>query len=368
MSPSRTGLAVIAGLAGLVLWRNASDDTKQSVINFLNQIPVAIDEAERRRALVEDQSRYSPVLPESFPNLLDDRAIAEILAELNREQPLSTANQPVSSPKEKVTRIEAVHDPEAPWHKVIPHPSAVLILGKKGSGKSALAYRLLELFRFRADAYAVGLPDTAAGLLPKWVGTVDSLKLLPLGSTAVVDEAHLRYNSRNSHSNDSRSISEALNLCRQRGQTIVVLSQEARQIDKNIASSADVIIFKEPAMLQIEFERRELRAIAEKAVSGFRTVKGPKQGWSYVHSSAIDFAGMLENRLPSFWSEDLSQAFATGISTSNNRIPSKTTVDEKRQQAQELRLAGRSYSEIARVLGVSKSTAINYVKGYPYQS
>ncbi|MDA1280898.1 MAG: hypothetical protein O3B95_12835 [Chloroflexi bacterium] len=71
-------------------------------------------------------------------------------------------------------------DPEIPWHKTVPHPSAVLLLGKKGSGKSALAYRLLELFRFRADAYAVGLPEKAAGLLPEWIGTV--LSELSLGA------------------------------------------------------------------------------------------------------------------------------------------------------------------------------------------
>ncbi len=147
----------------------------------------------------------------------------------------------------------------------------------------------------------------------------------------------------------------------------MVISQEARQIDKNVASSTDVIIFKEPAMLQIEFERRELRAIAEKAVAGFRSVKGPKQTWSYVYSSATDFVGMLENRIPSFWSEKLSRAFASGIDPTANRLAPKPTLDEKRQKAHELRAAGRSYLEIARALGVSKTTAINYVKGYPYR-
>lgn len=147
----------------------------------------------------------------------------------------------------------------------------------------------------------------------------------------------------------------------------MVISQEARQIDKNIASSTDVIIFKEPAMLQIEFERRELRAIAEKAVAGFQSVKGPKQTWSYVHSSATDFAGMFENKLPGFWSEKLSRAFALGIDSTANRLAPKTTLDEKRQKAHELRAAGHSYGSIARVLGVSKSTAVNYVKWNRYR-
>ncbi len=368
MSVNKTGLIAAAGLTGLLLWRNAGHDTKQGIIEFLSQIPAAIEDAERRRVIAEHRTRISEAVPESVPLIFDERVIAEILADLNWNQQHATAEQSVSKITDATLPIEPAIDPETPWHETVSHPSAVLIIGKKGSGKSALAYRLLELFRFRADVYAVGLPGNAADLLPKWIGTVDSLKELPIGSTAIVDEAHLRYNSRNSHSNDSRSISEALNLCRQRGQTIIVISQEARQIDKNIASSTDVIIFKEPAMLQIEFERRELRVIVEKAVLGFRTVKGSKQTWSYVHSPGADFIGMLENRLPGFWSEKLSRAFASGISTATNRIPSKTTVEEKRQQAQELRLAGRSYSEIARVLSVSKTTAINYVKGYPYQS
>ena len=366
MSPSRTGLAAVVGVAGLVFWRNSSDDTKQSIFTFLSQIPAAMEEAERRRAFAERQSQIPVGMPELFPVLLDDQSISEILAELNGNQIRAMIERPVPKMKSDPVSAEFSPDPEILWHQLVPHPSAVLILGKRGSGKSALAHRLLELFRFRADAYAVGLPEKAADLLPKWIGTVDSLKDLPLGSTAVVDEAHLRYNSRDGHSNDSRSISEALNLCRQRGQTIIVISQEARQIDKNIASSADVIIFKEPAMLQVKFERRELRSIAEKAVSGFQSIKGSKQAWSYVYSSGTDFAGMLENRLPSFWGDDLSRVFATGTVPAAHRLAPKVTIEEKRERANELKAAGHSYGEIARTLGVSKATAVNYVKGYPY--
>lgn len=34
----------------------------------------------------------------------------------------------------------------------------------------------------------------------------------------------------------------------------------------------------------------------------------------------------------------------------------------------ELRANGYSYSQIAQELGVSKSTVLNYLKGYPYQA
>lgn len=226
MSSNKARYAVVAGVVGLVLWRNTSEDTKQGVFNFLSQIPGAIEEADRRRKLADYQSRNPANVSESFHVLFDDHAVADILADLNWKQNLALTEHPVLISDSEKVRNKPSPDPESDLHKAVPHPSAVLILGKKGSGKSALAYRLLELFRFRADAYAVGLPDTASSLLPDWIGTVDSLKELPLGSTAVVDEAHLRYNSRNSHSHNSRSISEALNLCRQREQTIIVISQE----------------------------------------------------------------------------------------------------------------------------------------------
>ena len=42
--------------------------------------------------------------------------------------------------------------------------------------------------------------------------------------------------------------------------------------------------------------------------------------------------------------------------------------EEKIQKAIDLRQQGFSHQQIARQLGVSKATVINYVKGYPYQS
>ena len=41
---------------------------------------------------------------------------------------------------------------------LVPHPSIVLVLGKRGSGKTALGYRLLELLRGHAEPYVVGIP------------------------------------------------------------------------------------------------------------------------------------------------------------------------------------------------------------------
>ena len=75
---------------------------------------------------------------------------------------------------------------------------------------------------------------------------------------------------------------------------------------------------------------------------------------------------MIENELPTYWSTRLSRVFGTGQGASALNHPVRTTVADRRERARELRSAGLSYAAIARELGVSKSTAINYLKGYPY--
>ena len=64
---------------------------------------------------------------------------------------------------------------------------------------------------------------------------------------------------------DSKAMSQSLNLSRQRNQTLIFVSQEARQVDKNIASSASVVVFKELGILQPEFDRPELRKLVAQA-------------------------------------------------------------------------------------------------------
>jgi hypothetical protein len=158
------------------------------------------------------------------------------------------------------------------WHEIIVHPSVVLLLGKRGGGKSALGYRLLELFRYGLTPYVLGVPTQGRKLLPDWIGIAQSLDVIPAKSIVLVDEAYLHYDSKESLSLVSRDMSRILNLSRQRDQTFIFVTQEARQVDKNIASSANVVVFKDLGMLQIEFDRPELSRIAKQAKQAFARV------------------------------------------------------------------------------------------------
>ena len=162
-------------------------------------------------------------------------------------------------------------------------------------------------------------------------------------------------------------MSRLLNLSRQRRLTLIFVTQEARQLDKNVSSSANVIVYKEPGSLQMEFERRELKPITEKAILGFAGVGGSRQPWSFVYAPDADFAGMVQNGLPSFWSDQLSRSFAKSGGAEQQRTPKRLTRDEKKAKAAALRAAEWSLSQIATELGVSKATVINYLKNYPYK-
>jgi hypothetical protein len=149
-------------------------------------------------------------------------------------------------------------------------------------------------------------------------------------------------------------------------QTLIFVTQEARQVDRNIASSANVVLFKNPGILQHEFERPELGKLMHRAKEAFSKIEGDRQRWTYVYAPDSDFLGLLENGLPSFWSSKLSRLFAVASSPSPARPPKRITREHKKQKARDLRSQGASIKEISMALGVSVGTAYNYLKDYPY--
>lgn len=200
-----------------------------------------------------------------------------------------------------------------------------------------------------------------------WIGIAESLEDIPQKSIILVDEAYLPYHSRESLAAKSREMSRILNLSRQREQTLIFVSQEARQVDKNIASSANVVVFKDLGMFQLEFDRPELARIATQAKQAIETINGDKRRWSYAYSPDADFIGLLENDLPSFWTAKLSHAFAAGGGSPATKPPKRMTREERIQKARELHQGGLSLGQIAKMMGISKPTIKNYLEDYPYK-
>ena len=243
------------------------------------------------------------------------------------------------------------------WLDLVRHPSVVLIIGKRDAGKSGLGYRILELLRSRGEPYVIGLPAEAQKLLPDWVGTMDRLENVPPRAVVLVDESYLHYRSRASMAADGRDIGSLINLSRQKEQTLFFIVQEARHLDVNIVAQIDVLAVKDLSDLSSGFERPQLRRLTDKARTTFQTVQGDRWGWTWIHSEPADYEGLVPNQLASFWTPRLSRAFVqTSCQPAPIRRGKQPSREEPRERVRQMHMAGLSYAQIAKSLGISKTT------------
>ncbi len=271
---------------------------------------------------------------------------------------------------------------DEPLARLLDHPAVILILGHRGSGKTALAFRLQELLRDVAAPYAVGLPGQASGLLPNWYGLAQDFDTIPNNSIIYVPESYRQFHARDTRSAQGRMVSELVNLSRHRQHTLIFDVQNAAQLDRNIISEADLALVKEPGPFHEGFERSQFQGMMDSARAAFAGVgKGRKKRAVWVVAPAADIQGQLmENLLPTFWRESLSRVFGgasisisgghgteakrvKGDGTNNLRPGKRTPTEEKREKARQMKASGYSYGEIANTLGISRSYAYKLVNG-----
>jgi len=192
--------------------------------------------------------------------------------------------------------------------ELLGYPSVTLILGRRGSGKSAFGYRALEDAHARGlPCCVMGLPPSKAGLLPDWVEVADDPRRLPDSSAVFVDEAYMLMFARESMAAFNKLMAKLMGITRQRDQLFLFATHLTRKLDVGVVYDSDNIVFRQPSHLHARFERPELEPMLREADEFFRGVEDPIR-WAYVVTERGTYR--VEVELPSFWTEELSRAFA----------------------------------------------------------
>jgi len=198
--------------------------------------------------------------------------------------------------------------------------SVGLILGGRRKGKSVLGYGIIDnLCNINnLPAFVFGLPTCKHTLLPEFIKPISNLDLIPDGSAFIVDEAYREFYSRMSMSHRNKFIDTLVALSGQKQLKSVYITQHARRVERGIVGDVDFILFKKPSLMQMEFDRPEFKRLLFKVHKAFQDLKPPnglslneyQKQCTYIVSE--DFVGMIENsnKPPSWWSEDISRAYA----------------------------------------------------------
>jgi len=188
-------------------------------------------------------------------------------------------------------------------NKLLNYSLIMLINGKRGSGKTALGMKFLELYnkKTKRKCYILGYENTK---LPRWMKKVDDIEKIPNNAAALIDEGAVTFFSRDSMKKSHKELSKLMAIARHKNLVMMLITQSSAMIDLNVLRLTDTILLKEPSLLQSKFERKAIKEIYEKAMPHFKEEKKER---FYVLDD--EFEGLLKHGLPSFWNEGVSKSF-----------------------------------------------------------
>jgi len=214
---------------------------------------------------------------------------------------------------------------EDQWDKVIQPKASYLLTGDVGTGKSALAYFIMERYgeKYGLTPSVVGLPKNKRALLPSNFKFLDGIMEIASTENAIVfiDEADIQLPLDSNR--DKEAVINFLSLPRQRKQIFILAYHFPRLVKGTYLPFFSAFLFKRPPYL-LEFASKKSSDVITGMMSraGERFDEMPSEDEvlknTYIVAPRIRWQGLEQNGLPSFWSEDLSEIWSgVGIDSSN---------------------------------------------------
>ncbi len=180
-----------------------------------------------------------------------------------------------------------------------------IILGARGSGKTAFGIKMLENAdeKTRKKCYAIGFDEKE---MPDWIDVVENVSDITNDSVVLIDEGGVLFSSRKAMTNANKMLTDLMLISRHKSISILFISQNSSNLDVNIIRQADFLILKPSSLLQKDFERKVVGKIYDSTANDFKKYAN-KKGLTYIYSD--QFRGFVTNPLPSFWKTSISKAF-----------------------------------------------------------
>ncbi len=181
-----------------------------------------------------------------------------------------------------------------------------IILGARGSGKSAFGLKLLENLHAKSGRkiFALGFKTSE---LPHWIHSIEDIELIENNSYVLIDEGGILFNARQGFSDANQLLSKLLLIARHKDLSIMFISQNSSNLEINAIRQADYLVLKPSSLLQLDFERKKIKEIYVEAADDFAKFKRTK-GLTYIYSDT--FKGFVSNPLPTFWTTRISKSFS----------------------------------------------------------
>ena len=162
--------------------------------------------------------------------------------------------------------------------------------------------------------------------MPGWIDTLPAtvgLDSWPENSVVLVHEAHHIAHARESQQAENLSIDKLVTVSRHRDSDIIFETQQTQRLDRNFPAAADAIVVKQPALMQEEFERKQMRKIISQAnevfdqyrtvheTDAYKFIEEDDDIEKHVYVHAETFVGEYPHdiQLAEHWTEDISKAY-----------------------------------------------------------
>ena len=198
------------------------------------------------------------------------------------------------------------------WSEIITPASSYLVLGDMNTGKSGLAYWLLERFskEYNLTPTVVGIPKAKSTLLPDNFVFLDPPDECTGAENAIVfiDEADLQL-PMDSHKL-KQYVVNFLSLPFHRNQIFIMAFHFPRLVMGTYLPFFTAFLLKRPPYL-LEFaskgQSKAVMGMMEKAEERFAEIPSPNDvvKYTYVVAPRLRWQGILENPLASFWSSEM---------------------------------------------------------------